>query len=111
VLVRVVGLAALAAAGLLVAYGMSSGPSFSDGPVPSVRDALSCDGRVYATRQVVRAEQGMWQPSPESALQSGLQQGEQRLHALPGRARSAAGTGLQYDPQRRVGRVRSRSDL
>jgi len=77
VLVRVVGLAALAAAGLLVAYGMSSGPSFSDGPVPSVRDALSCDGRVYATRQVVKAEQGMWQSSPESALQSGVQLGEQ----------------------------------
>jgi hypothetical protein len=77
VLVRVVGLAALAAAGVVVAYGKSSGPSFSDGPVPSVRDALSCDGRVYATRQVVKAEQGMWQPSPESALQSGLQQGEQ----------------------------------
>ena len=76
-LVRVVGLAALAAAGLVVAYGMSSGPSYSDGPVPSVRDALSCDGRVYATRQVVKAEQGMWQPSPESALQSGVQQGEQ----------------------------------
>ena len=76
-LVRVVGLAALAAAGLVVAYGMSSGPSFSDGPVPSVRDALSCDGRVYATRQVVKAEQGMWQLSPESALQSGVQQGEQ----------------------------------
>ena len=76
-LVRVVGLAALAAAGLVVAYGMSSGPSYSDGPVPSVRDALSCDGRVYATRQVVKAEQAMWQPSPESALQSGVQQGEQ----------------------------------
>ena len=56
---------------------MSSGPSFSDGPVPSVRDALSCEGRVYATRQIVRAEQGVWQPSPESALQAGLQLGEQ----------------------------------
>jgi hypothetical protein len=77
VLVRVVGLAALVAAGLVIAYDMSSGPSFSGGPVPSVRDALSCESRVYATRQIVKAEQGMWQPSPESALQSGLQLGEQ----------------------------------
>ena len=77
VLVRLVGVAALVAAGLVVAYDMSSGPSFSDGPVPSVRDALSCEGRVYATRQIVRAEQGVWQPSPESALQAGLQLGEQ----------------------------------
>jgi hypothetical protein len=77
VLVRLVGVAALVAAGLVVAYDMSSGPSYSDGPVPSVRDALSCDGRVYATRQIVKAEQGVWQPSPESALQSGLQLGEQ----------------------------------
>jgi hypothetical protein len=77
VLVRLVGLAALAAAGLLVAYDMNSGPSYSDGPMPSVRDALACDGRVYAARQTEPGEQAMWEPTPESALQSGLLLGEQ----------------------------------
>jgi hypothetical protein len=45
--------------------------------MPSVRDALGCEGRVYATRQTVPGEQAMWEPSPESALQSGLLLGEQ----------------------------------
>jgi hypothetical protein len=77
VLVRVVGLAALVAAGLLVAYDLNSGPSFSDGPLPSVRAALSCDGRVYATRQAADNDPVPWQETPESALQSGLLLDEQ----------------------------------
>jgi hypothetical protein len=77
VLVRLVGLAALGAAGLLVAYDMNSGPSYSDGPMPSVRDAVACDGRVYASRQTEAGEQAMWEPTPESALRSGLLAGEQ----------------------------------
>ena len=76
-LVRLVGLAALVAAGLVIAYDMNSGPSYSDGPMPSVRDALTCDGRVYATRQRVPGAQAMWEPTPETALQSGLLVGEQ----------------------------------
>ena len=76
-LVRLVGVAALVAAGLVIAYDMNSGPSFSDGPMPSVRDALACDGPVYTTRQSVGGAQAMWEPSPEAALQSGLLQGEQ----------------------------------
>jgi hypothetical protein len=56
---------------------MNAGPSYSDGPMPSVRDAVACDGRVYATRQAVPGEQAMWEPTPETALQSGLLLGEQ----------------------------------
>jgi hypothetical protein len=77
VLVRLAGVAALVAAGLVIAYDMRSGPSYSDGPMPSVRDALACDARVYATRQAVPGDQAMWEPQPESALQSGLLLGEQ----------------------------------
>jgi hypothetical protein len=77
VLVRLVGLGALTAAGVLIAYGVVSGPSYSDGPVPSVRDALSCDGPVYSIHQTPRGEQTLWQSTPESALQVGLLQGEQ----------------------------------
>ncbi len=77
VLVRLVGIAALAAAGLVIAYDMGNGPSYSDGPMPSVRDALACDGRVYATRQTAPDERAMWEPTPETALQSGLLQSEQ----------------------------------
>lgn len=72
---RLVGVAAVVAAGSVVAYGMWSGPSYSDGPMPSVRDALSCDGRVYVSRQVSADRTG--EPSPEAALQSGLLAGEQ----------------------------------
>jgi hypothetical protein len=77
VLVRLVGLGALVAAGVLIAYDMTSGPSYSDGPVPSVREALSCDGHVYVTRQAQRAEPALWQSTPESALATGLLLGEQ----------------------------------
>jgi hypothetical protein len=77
VLVRLVGLAALLAAGLLIAYDMNSGPSYSDGPMPSVRDALTCDGRVYATRQTVPGGLAMLEPTPEAALQAGLLLDEQ----------------------------------
>jgi hypothetical protein len=72
---RLVGLAAAAAAGTVVAYGMWSGPSYSDGPMPSVRDALSCDGKVFVTRQLSADRAG--EPSPEAALQSGLLSSEQ----------------------------------
>ena len=76
-LVRLVGIAALAAAGLVIAYDMGNGPSYSDGPMPSVREALACDGHVYATRQTAPGEQTTWEPTPETALQSGLLQSEQ----------------------------------
>lgn len=76
-LVRLVGVASLVTGGLVIGYALSSGPSYSDGPMPSVRDALACEGRVYATRQSVPGEQAMWEPAPETALQSGLLMGEQ----------------------------------
>ncbi len=72
---RVVGAAVLVAAGSVVAYGMLSGPSYSDGPMPTVRDALGCDGRVYVARQVEQQVTG--EPSPKAALQSGLLASEQ----------------------------------
>jgi hypothetical protein len=109
VLVRVVGLAALGAAGLLIAYDMSSGPSYSDGPVPSVREALACDGHVHVVRQTPQSQDTLWQPTPESALSTGLLVGEQwsvnpavvrvtsrkqgrvlYVHDIAGRARFAA---------------------
>jgi hypothetical protein len=100
VLVRLVGLAALTAAGLVITYDMNSGPSYSDGPMPSVRDALACDGRVYATRQTVPGEQAMWEPTPETALQSGLLVGEQwwlETDAIRVSARSEAGVLFVHD--------------
>jgi hypothetical protein len=72
---RVVGAAVLFAAGSVVAYGMLSGPSYSDGPMPSVRDALGCD-RVYVARQLGEAGQ-TGEPNPEAALQTGLLASEQ----------------------------------
>jgi len=54
------------------------------------------DGRVYATRQVVKAEQGMWQLSPESALQPGnppeigSQPDVRTLFSLPRRSMTAS---------------------
>jgi hypothetical protein len=77
VLVRLVGLGALVAAGVIIAYDMTSGPSYSDGPVPSVREALSCDGHVYVARQAQRNERALWRSTPESALETGLLLGEQ----------------------------------
>ena len=68
--ISVVGAALLVAAGSVVAYGMLSGPSYSDGPMPSVRDALGCDSRTYLARQLDKAGQ-TGEPSPEAALQSG----------------------------------------
>ncbi len=76
-LVRLAGVAALVAAGLVIAYDMNSGPSYSDGPMSSVRDTLSCDGRVYTTRQSPDGADASWEPAPELALQSGLLRGEQ----------------------------------
>jgi hypothetical protein len=77
VLVRLVGMGALVAAGVLIAYDLTSGASYSDGPVPSVRDALSCDGHVYVTRQAPRNEPALWRSTPESALETGMLLGEQ----------------------------------
>jgi hypothetical protein len=74
---RLVGIAAVIAAGSVVAYGMWSGPSYSDGPMPSVRDALSCDARVYVSRQIAVDKADPGEPSAEAALQSGLLTGEQ----------------------------------
>ncbi len=73
--VRVLGAAVLVAAGSVVAYGMLSGPSYSDGPMPSVRDALGCDGKVYVARQLEAQATG--ESSAEAALQAGLLASEQ----------------------------------
>ena len=72
---RVLGVAVVVAAGSVVAYGMLSGPSYSDGPMPTVRDTLACDGKVYVSRQL--GKQATGEPSPETALQSGLLSAEQ----------------------------------
>jgi hypothetical protein len=72
---RLVGAAVLVAAGSVAAYVMMSGPSYSDGPMPSVRGALGCKGEVYVARQVARQATG--EPSAEAALQSGLLSTEQ----------------------------------
>ena len=70
---RIVGVAALVLAGLLVAQHLSSQePSYADGPLPSVRDVLGCDGRVYASQQVPRRERGFPQDTAAGAVQSGL---------------------------------------
>ena len=91
-LVRLVGIAALAAAGLVIAYDLGNGPSYSDGPMSSVRDALACDGRVHATRQTAPGDRAMWEPAPEAALQSGLLQSEQ-WWVQPDAVRVSARTG------------------
>jgi hypothetical protein len=100
VLVRLVGVAALVAAGLVIAYDMNSGPSYSDGPMPSVRDALACDGRVHTTRQSAGGAQSTWEPAPEAALQSGLLRGEQwwlETEVVRVRARTDDRTLFVYD--------------
>jgi hypothetical protein len=77
VLARFVGIAALLCAGLLVAYDLTSGASYSEGPMPSVRDALACDGPVYQARQTTSVDVAMKESTPRTALQAGLSGGEE----------------------------------
>jgi hypothetical protein len=77
-LARIVGVSALVLAALLVAQHLASqDPSYADGPLPSVRAVLDCDGRVYQSRQLGSADAGLGQATPELALQSGLYSGDQ----------------------------------
>jgi hypothetical protein len=80
-LARIVGVSALVLAALLVAQHIATeDPSYADGPLPSVRAVLDCDGRVYQSRQEVRpgeVEKGLGQATPELALQTGLYSGDE----------------------------------
>src|SRR5262245_51242046 len=80
-LARIVGVSALVLAALLVAQHLASqDPSYADGPLPSVRAVLDCDGWVYQSRQEARpgkAEKGLGQATPELALQTGLYSGDE----------------------------------